>query len=136
MLITYIQTHIHIDQTLKMRFSDSGDLITCKPFKISISKIWPQNNIFSTITWVRESKNANIVWSLYFCWEKIRDWNYFCYPLSNGLKVLLLLCAADLWWLDLVHFFARDFVHGSILTEFQITKRCHTLINENSIIIE
>ena len=45
---THRHTHIHTDQTLKMWFSDSGDLKTCKSIKISISKIWPKNNTFST----------------------------------------------------------------------------------------
>ena len=44
-------THIHIqaDQFLKMRFLDSGNLKTCKSFKISVSKILHKNNTFSTI---------------------------------------------------------------------------------------
>ena len=54
----YTQTYRHIDQTLKLWFLDSGVLITCKSIKISILKIWPQNNTFSGITWARESKNV------------------------------------------------------------------------------
>ena len=53
-------THRHTDQTLKMWFLDSGVLKTCKSMKISISKIWPKNNAFSTITWIRESKNKHL----------------------------------------------------------------------------
>ena len=47
---THIDTHtdIHTDHLLKMLFSDSGDLKTCKSIKISILKISPQNNTFST----------------------------------------------------------------------------------------
>ena len=45
---TDTQICIHTDQTLKMLFSDTGDLKTCKSVKISISKIRPKNNTFST----------------------------------------------------------------------------------------
>ena len=55
------KTHIHSDQMLKRWFSDSGNLETCKSIKISISKIWPKSNIFSTITWLRESKKYNFI---------------------------------------------------------------------------
>ena len=41
-----------------MRFSETGDLITRKSIEISFSKIWPKNNSFSTITWVRENKKG------------------------------------------------------------------------------
>ena len=56
MLMTDI--HTQRDQTLKMRFLDSGVLITCQSIEISISAIWLQNNISSTITWVRASNNV------------------------------------------------------------------------------
>ena len=45
---THAHTHTHTDQTQKMWFLNSGDPKTCKPIKISISKVWPQNNTFST----------------------------------------------------------------------------------------
>ena len=47
--------HTHTDQRLKMWFSDSEGLVTCKSIKIFLSKIRAKNNAFSTITWVRES---------------------------------------------------------------------------------
>ena len=46
MLIRHI--HLHTNQTLKIWFLDSGDIKMCKSIKISISKIWPRNNTFST----------------------------------------------------------------------------------------
>ena len=51
-------THIHTDQTLKMQFLYSEDLIMCKSMKTYNSKIWLKNNTFSTIPSVRESKKT------------------------------------------------------------------------------
>ena len=42
-------THIHIDQTLKLRFLGQRDLKMCKSIKISTLKIYLQINTFSTI---------------------------------------------------------------------------------------
>ena len=42
------QTHAHTHKSLKILFSDSGNLKTCKFIKISTSKICPKNNTFST----------------------------------------------------------------------------------------
>ena len=60
---TYRHTHIHTDQTLKMWFLDSGLLITSKSIKISISKIWPKNNTFSTyrLEKVKKKKYISII---------------------------------------------------------------------------
>ena len=55
---TRTHTHIHRDQTLKLWFSDSGELIKCKSIKISISEMWHQKKTFSTIARIWESKNA------------------------------------------------------------------------------
>ena len=42
-------THIHVEQPLKMCFSDTENIKTRKSIKIPISKIRPQNNAFSTL---------------------------------------------------------------------------------------
>ena len=47
-LILYLLSHRHKNQLLKMQFSDSGDLITCKSIKISVSKKETKNNTFFT----------------------------------------------------------------------------------------
>ena len=48
-------------QNAKNVILGTRNLITCKILKISISKILPQNNTFSIITWIRESTNRFIL---------------------------------------------------------------------------
>ena len=71
---------------LKMWFSDSVDLITCKSIKISISKIWPKNNTFSIITWVRESKKWFGNFRIYFPPDSFKD--LFTFPCFYFVKKL------------------------------------------------
>ena len=78
---TQAQSHIHTEQTLKMWFSDLGDIITCKSTKISISKIWTKAYIFPTITWVRESNK----------WM----WQLFC--IFNAKRILI-TNSSQLWY--------------------------------------
>ena len=55
----HTKTQKHTVQTLKMWVSYSGDLITYKSIKISISKILsPPKKTFSSIAWVTEDKKV------------------------------------------------------------------------------
>ena len=51
--------HMHIDQPLKIYFSDSEDLIKRKYIKISLWKICPQSSTFSSVL-ERENKKLKI----------------------------------------------------------------------------
>ena len=62
---TDTNTRIHTDHLLKMWFSYSGDLKTCNSINIFISKIWPQNSTFFTITWVRGSNSLFLMHQFY-----------------------------------------------------------------------
>ena len=94
-----------------MWFYDSVELITCKSIKILILKIWPQNNPFSTITWVKESKN-----------RRLKKPNF--YPIPYIVQIMIFLTLA---WFVLWHLFSRkgDFLiffikWVGVLQNFQI----------------
>ena len=85
----YRHTHRHTDQTLKMWFSASGDLKTCKSIKISTSKIWPKKKYFLYLK-VRESKKSTYHYCLknekkgligtskkVLVWENILNYDHF-----------------------------------------------------------
>ena len=63
-------THTYTDQLLKMRFSNSKVLKTCKFIKISISKILPKNNTFSAIHGEEKIKFDRMSVSI-DCWTKV-----------------------------------------------------------------
>ena len=78
----------HTDQALKMWFLSSGDLITCKFIKNSIPKIWPQNNTFCTITWIRERKKwtRNVKFGQNFHCKMI-NWILCYFSFRNNLSM-------------------------------------------------